>query len=471
MGLGDQMSGAMKRMGGHDSQQETGRMMGQAGSGRWRTAVRAVLFGTAALVALSACDKAKTPLPGERVSVLRLDRSLTADSALADVKVRLPKPYTNTDWAQVGGNQTHAMYHLQVNNAPLKQVWSTDVGSSANDDNRLLAEPVIANGIAYAMDADTEISAVDAKSGNRLWREDLTPDDAGDTLFGGGLAVAEGKLVVSSPYAKVYALDAKTGKKIWETDAPSPIRSAPAVSDGRIFVVTVDNQLVVYALDDGRRLWANAGVEEAAGLLGGATPAVLGNVVVAAYTSGDLLAFDVVNGRILWSDNLAGKTRGDATATLTDIRGRPVIDRDLTIAVSNGGVMAAINTKRGGRVWDASIGGTQSPWVAGDFIYVVTNQSEVICLQRQDGRIKWVQNLPPFENMEKHKDPIYWTGPVLAGDRLLVTGSDGYAVSISPYTGKILGQEQLPGRSHLPAVVADGTVYLLTDDANLVALR
>ena len=70
-----------------------------------------------------------------------------------------------------------------------------------------------------------------------------------------------------------------------------------------------DHKLLAYAVDDGRRLWSNAGVEEAAGLLGGSTPAVLGNVVVAAYTSGELLAFDVVNGNSLWTDSLAGRAR------------------------------------------------------------------------------------------------------------------------------------------------------------------
>jgi outer membrane protein assembly factor BamB len=442
-----------------------------ASGATWRKVARATLIGMLGTLALGACDKTKVPLPGERVSVLSLDRTLDADSSLADVKVRLPKPYVNTDWAQVGGNQTHAMYHLEAANQALHQVWSADIGSSASSKNKLLAEPIIANGVAYAMDADSRVSAIDANSGNRLWQVDLTPDEEDDGLFGGGIAAAEGKVIVSTPFAKVFALDARSGKKIWEADAPSAMRSPPAVSDGRVFVVTLDNQLVVYALDDGRRLWSNAGVEEAAGLLGGATPAVQGNVVVAAYTSGDLLAFDVIAGRSLWSDNLAGKARGDATATLTDIRGRPVIDRDLLIAVSNGGVMTAINVKRGGRVWDASIGGTQSPWVAGDFIYVVTNQSEVICLQRLDGRIKWVQNLPRFEDPETHKEPIYWSGPVLVSDRLLITGSEGHAVSISPYTGKILGQMELPSRTHLPAVVANQTVYILSDDAQLIALR
>ncbi len=422
-------------------------------------------------LAIGACDKTKVPLPGERVSVLQLDRDLAVDPALADVSVRLPKPYINDAWAQAGGNQAHAMYHLASGEGTLGQAWSADVGSGADSANRLLAEPVVADGMVFTLDAESLVSAFSAGSGSRVWSSDLTPDVDDDDLFGGGVAVAEGKVFVTTPFAKLIALDERSGARLWEVDAPAPMRSPPAVSDGRIFTLTIDNQLVVYASDDGRRLWSNAGVEEAAGLLGGTTPAVLGDVVVAAYTSGELLAFDVVSGRSLWSDSLAGKSRGDAVAALTDIRGRPVIDRDLVIAIGNGGVMAAIDLKRGGRVWDASLGGTQSPWVAGDFVYVLTNNSEVICLARGDGRIKWIQQLPQFEDPVDHEDPIYWSGPVLVGNRLLISGSNGVAVAISPYSGDILGKQELPDRSHLPPVVANQTVFILSDDARLIALR
>jgi outer membrane protein assembly factor BamB len=436
-----------------------------------RDVIRGLMLAAIAALALGACDKTKVPLPGERVSVLQLNRDLVVDPTLADTPVKLPKPYVNDSWPQVGGNQAHAMYHLASGEGALERAWSADIGSSADSENRLLAEPIVADGMVFTLDSESLVTAFSEDSGSKVWRSDLTPDDDDDDLFGGGLAVAEGKVFVTTPFAKVIALDEKTGEKKWEVNAPAPMRSAPAVSDGRIFTVTIDNQLVVYATDDGRRLWSNAGVEEAAGLLGGTTPAVLGNVVVAAYTSGELLAFDVVDGRSLWSDNLAGKQRGDAVAALTDIRGRPVIDRDLVIAIGNGGVMAAIDLKRGGRVWDASFGGTQSPWVAGDFIYILTNNSEVICLTRADGRIKWVQQLPQFEDPADHEDPIYWSGPVLVQDRLLITGSNGVAVAVSPYTGVVLGKQELPDRSHLPPVVANQTVFMLSDDADLIALR
>lgn len=442
-----------------------------------RGAARLVLrIAACAAVALTAgCSwfgaSEKPPLPGDRVSALQISRQLAVDPDLAGTDVILPAPYDNKDWAQPGGNQTHAMYHLKAAPGALKQVWSVDIGAAADDENRLLAEPVVADGAVFAMDADSVVSAYSAADGSQLWRADLTPDDEDDGLFGGGVAWAEGKLVVSTPFAKVFALDAKTGEIKWEAPAPAPMRSAPAVSDGRVFVITIDNQLVVYALDDGRKLWSNAGVEEAAGLLGGSTPAVDGNLVIAAYTSGELLAFDVTDGRSLWTDSLAGGARGNAVATLTDIRGRPVIDREMVIAIGNGGVMASIDAQRGGRVWDNGLGGTQMPWVAGDFIYVLTNESEVICLSRQDGRIKWITALPQFEDEVEKDGRIYWSGPVLVSDRLLVTGSSGLAVAISPYDGGILGKQELPDASHLPPVVADETVYMLSDDARLIALK
>jgi len=437
------------------------------------TAKRFGVVVTALLLAaaLAACGSSKVPLPGERVSVLALNKDLSVDPSLTETAVKLPKPYENKDWPQAGGNQAHAMYHLEASTGTFKQIWSASIGSGADSANRLLAEPIIADGKVFTLDSESLVRVFDAETGKRVWENDLTPDVDDNDLFGGGIAVAEGKVFVTTPYAKVLALDETSGKKVWEVDAPSPMRAPPSVSDGRLFTVTIDNQLVVYATDDGRRLWSNTGVEEAAGFLGGATPAVLGDVVVAAYTSGDLLAFDVVTGRTIWSDNLAGRQGGNAVAALTDIRGRPVIDRDRVIAIGNGGVMAAIDLHRGGRVWDNGIGGTQQPWTAGDFVYVVTSSSEVICLTREDGRIKWVVSLPPFEDMEDKSDPIYWSGPVLVSDRLLVTGSNGVALAFSPYTGKLLGKQTLPDRSHLPPVVANKTVYILSDDADLIALR
>ena len=60
---------------------------------------------------------------------------------------------------------------------------------------------------------------------------------------------------------------------------------------------------------------------------------------------------------------------------------------------------------------------------------------------------------------------------MLAGDRLVLTASDGVALAVSPYTGEILGRQDVLNPVRLPPIVADETMYLLTTEAELIALH
>ncbi len=109
--------------------------------------------------------------------------------------------------------------------------------------------------------------------------------------------------------------------------------------------------------------------------------------------------------------------------------------------------------------------------MAGDYVFVLTDQQELLCLTRAEGKIRWVSGLPKYENPANQKGPILWQGPVLAGNRLILTSTDARAITVSPYTGKLLGQIDLPSPTHLPPVVAGNTLYILSDNADLTALR
>ena len=57
------------------------------------------------------------------------------------------------------------------------------------------------------------------------------------------------------------------------------------------------------------------------------------------------------------------------------------------------------------------------------------------------------------------------------GDRLLVVGSNGEAITMSPYNGEVLGRQELPGPAMVPPVVAAGTIFVVTENAQLLAYR
>ena len=409
-------------------------------------------------------------LPGERISVLLHATALVPDPELTGKPILLPPPSPTPDWPQAGGYPNHVMQHLDVGDT-LRPVWRVNAGEGVDDSTRLVAPPVAGGGRIFVMDAESRISAFDAAGGRRLWRARLTPRSEDDGHIGGGMAYADGRLFVTTGFAHVIALDAASGRMVWRRTVGTPMRTPPTVRGGRVFVTTVDNKMHALAVTDGNPLWHHTGISEIASLLGGGSPAVDSGVVVAPFSSGEVVALKVDSGRVVWEDSLISAGQGREAATLSHVRARPAVDRGRVFVLGNAGIMVAIDLRSGRRIWEKNIGGQQSPWVAGDYIFVLTNNSELVALSRGNGGVHWVRSLPRFEDPGDREDPIVWMGPVLASDRLIIAGSHGVALSVSPYTGQIIGRERLPDRISVAPVIANRTVYFLTDDAELIAYR
>jgi len=429
--------------------------------------------------AIGACDlgdewlgyNEAPPLPGQRLSVLALESIIEPDPRIANLDVRLPKPYVNESWPQAGGYPDHAMHHL-AGGERLAPFWRANIGEGSGDDGRILNTPVVANGRVFTIDALAEISAFDAKNGERLWHLDVRLKDGEKDGFGGGLAFAHGRLFVSTGFGHVLALDPSNGNELWRENIGIPMRAAPVVVGERLFAVTYDNQLWALSATNGEILWSHSGISESAGFLGAAVPAVGGEIVITPYSSGELLALRVENGRTIWTDSLGAQRPGTGSlAALNDINGSPVIYRGVAYAISHGGRLVAIDVRTGRRIWEQDIAGLNTPWIAGEFIFVVTVDGDVVCLARRNGQVRWVHSLPRFEDAEERDKPMFWNGPLLLSDRLLVLGSNGAALSISPYSGRLLGKLELPHGVRVAPIAANGTVYILADDGDLIALR
>lgn len=430
-------------------------------------------------------------LEGERLSILALDRELEADPRIEDVDILLPKPYVNADWPQPGGYADHAMYHLALAENPEK-IWSGDGGKGAGKNTRILAEPIVAEGKVFVLDAQAGVSALDVQKGGRLWRTVLKAEgktnfgfslwppslpllqgdvERAEASFGGGIAYEAGRIFVTSAYGFIAALDAKDGREIWRRDVKVPIRSAPTANGGRVFATTQDNELYALSTEDGRELWTYQGLVESAGILGSAAPAVAGDTIVAPFTSGELVALRVENGRTAWTDTLIKSNQLTPISELNDIAGRPVIDRGRVFAISHSGNIVSIDLRTGERIWTRVIAGVQTPWVAGDYIYLLTLEGEITALSRRDGRVRWVTQLRRYKDQKDGEGRVEWSGPVLAGDRLIAVSSMGQLISVSPYTGEALGYITIPDGTFVPPVVANETLYILTRDAQLLAYR
>lgn len=442
-----------------------------------RTVSALVKVASVATVALglSACSdnwfggEGAPPLPGERITVLKQDDALKVSGGPGEI--RLPAPQPNAEWPQAGGYSHHSMEHMEIGVMP-QRLWTVSAGEGTDSRNRLMADPVVADGRVYVIDTQATVSAFDAETGKRLWSVDLAPEfEEDDSVLGGGVAFENGRLYATTGFAKVFALDAATGTEIWQQSVTAPMRAGPTVQGGRVFVTSVDNKGFALAASDGRILWTNAAFEETASLLTGAEVAVDNGVALFPYTTGEVIAIRVDSGAPLWSDVIAAARRTDAIGNISDIGARPVIDGNRVFVIGHGGLLVGIDMRSGDRAWEREMVGLNQPWVSGGTLFVVTAYAEVVAVEAASGRILWVTPLPQWENEDSRSGQIIWGGPTLASNRLIVTGSQGEALSLSPYDGTVLGRMELPSGITLSPAVANGTLYFLTDDADLVAYR
>jgi outer membrane protein assembly factor BamB len=316
------------------------------------------------------------------------------------------------------------------------------------------------------------VRAFDAQTGGRVW-ESQTPSDKGgeSSLYGGGLAFDNGRIYATNGLGYVVALDASNGGQVWKVRPGGPLRGAPSVAGNAVYVISQDNQ--IYSLDEGNGStnWSQAASLEIAGVFGTASPAVGQGTVVAGFSSGELNAYRYENGRQVWQDALQRTSIRTSVSSLSDIDADPVIDNGQVFAVGQGGRMVALDLITGQRLWEVNIAGIDTPWVAGDWVFVITDDSKLLCLSRTNGHVKWINQLPQFVKAKSKKGEIEYSGPVLAGGRLIVTASNGALINVDPTTGALQSQSSIGTAVSLPPVVANNTLYIYDDRGQLHAFR
>lgn len=411
----------------------------------------------------------ETAADGRRISVIAFDAQVEVAEGLQGIDFFLPPAVAQPDWPLPGGPESVVIENVVA--APDFEIaWKRSFGKGSGTKFHVTAPPVMADGRIYVMDAESDVAAIDARTGQVIWRQALRPTNRRDKVgFGGGVAYANGKVYVASGYRVVAQLDAATGAVGWRQDTASPMHGAPIVHAGRVYAVSTDNELLTFDAVSGTPGWNYQALVEPARILSSSSPAASGDVVIAAFASGELVALRATNGNDLWSNALSRASRTNALSEIRDVAGRPVIFKGDVFAASHSGVFAATDIRSGQVRWALPVASITTPWPAGDVVYVISRAGELICASRENGQVYWIKDLNA--GVKKPKDRAVFTGPVMASDRLVVVSSDGRALAINPKTGEITKTLKLGSPSLITPIAVNGMVYVVTDKAELIAIR
>ncbi len=418
------------------------------------------------LVFLVACSERDVILPGAREAVR------PGDGVNTSAPISLPAARANANWTHRNGEADHKISHPAL--AGLNQIFAVDIGDGDSRRARITADPIVANGVIYTLDARARVTAT-ATSGAPVWVADVQPgNDNRADASGGGLAYGDGRVFVTSGYGEVTALDAASGGTLWTQDLDAPGTSAPTVQGDLLYVVGRDSTAWAIEVSNGRVRWQKTGTPSVSGFSGGAGPAVSGDLAVLPFDSGEVVAAFPQGGLQRWSTVISGARAGAASAILTDIGGDPVIDGGRVYVGNATGRTAAIDAFSGERIWTATEGAVSPVWPAGGSVFLINDISQLVRLDAATGDSIWRTELPAFEeggSFRQRRSVFANYGPVLAGGRLIVASSDGQIRAFDPRSGALVGNAALPGGAASQPAVAGGTLYVVTKAGQLVAFR
>ena len=409
---------------------------------------------------VSSCGSQKKIAPQE--GRIAIQSGVSERITKTEISVQTGTPQSNISWTQASANASNLIPHGKIQKNSQK-VWSRNVGKGISKSALILPEPIIIDNTIYTLDSTFRLSAVDETNGKRLWQKEL-PTQKDMSMASIGLASDGTYLYIVAGNGMVYATDLK-GETVWSHNTNAILRSAPAVADGRLYVMSGNNELFVLNTKDGSELWHFQNIATDTNLFGMGQPAVSKEVAIIPFSSGEIIAFDTKNRMMLWSDTLLSRRTFNQINDLSHVLASPVIEGDTVYVVGNAQKLGAFDLKSGTIKYIQNIGGQNTPVVNGNALFMITTQNTLVALDKKSGSLIWETELTS-------KDPkgVAWKGPVLANNQLIVVSNKGDIVFISAINGEQTQSIKSDPLSNKPILGTDKIIFY-TNDADLIAYQ
>jgi outer membrane protein assembly factor BamB len=336
--------------------------------GGWLAAVAAVVVVVVVVVVLLASSSSSSS-----------DSSLLTGSGYPNVNT------SNTRY--VGGPIDSS------NVAKLTTAWTLPI-TTKSEYGSYSSAPIISNGVIFSQDLESNVQAIDLKTGKVIWTKTYESPDQGPN----GLVVQGGRVYGATTNA-AFALSEKTGEQLWSVtlarNEHEGIDMAPGYHDGIVYVSTVPGNTTQFYKGEGVGiLWA-----------------------LEAKTGRKLWHFDTVPENLWSPENIDINTGGGLWYA-------PAFDEHgfMYVGTGNPGPFPGTN---------------QFPWGSsrpGPDLYT----DSIVKLNAATGQVKWYYQLTPHDLYDHDlQDP-----PILAnvGGRQVViaAGKGGIVIALDAETGKLL---------------------------------
>ena len=290
-----------------------------------------------------------------------------------------------------------SVYGLDVSGNAAEVLWSRD--DLAKD--RIVAGPLQIDGVAYVATSDNLLLALDAETGDELWRF------AADFSIWAQPTYHEGALYIASLDRHLYKINAADGSELWAVELSGAMSAQPVVNpdENLVYAASYDREVHALDMDTGAEVWSVPATDWV-----WSAPALADGTLYFGDSSGNVFAVNAADGEILWQSGVhamnvvEGVVQNPPLEIKGAIQASPVVQDDVVYFASLGneeseeGLLVALRATTGEELWQTTTPAPlfSDPVIVGDVI-VVAMQSEVGVLQGYDletGQQEWTYQPP-----------------------------------------------------------------------------
>jgi outer membrane protein assembly factor BamB len=341
----------------------------------------------------------------------------------------------------------------------LKVKWDRGVAGEPDDYMNHPRQIAVTDDSIFVGTFEGSVVRVDMESGEVLWEAEI-----GQSVVG-GVAVDDERVFAGMVDGKVAAFSRDSGSVLWEVWLSTTVASAPLVADGKVFFTTLNNRTYALSVDSGERIWTHSSVPVALVVKGAATPTTDGRAVYVGYSTGEVFAFNISDGKIMWGKNLSQLSGRSEVDRLQDVDAEVVVGQTnssngqfIIYTVNHQGSVMAMRPADGSQLWQRKFSAIRRPLLWKNQIFISNIDGNIVSMSAEDGMEVWRTKISDG----------YLSAPVKLGSRIVVGDNKGRLFSLDPTSGRVVGLDKLNDPIIANPVVKGNSLFIWTNEGDLI---
>ena len=343
-----------------------------------------------------------------------------------------------------------------VSETTINRNWRINVGNGQGDNYKKLT-PVVDGGFVFAASDDGEIIAVNTINGDLMWQTEV------ENSITGGVGAGDGIVMIGTEAAELIVFNQSNGEEVWRASVSSEILSQPKTNGDIVVAQTVDGKLIALNREDGMQRWTYETTLPALTLRGTSSPILTPEgTVVAGFSNGILVSVAAEDGVYVWEERVAVPDGQYDIERVIDVDGELLVDGSRILAASYQGNLMAFDIASGQIVWGMEASSYHGMDQGFGNIYYSDDKSHLIALRNNSSDVVWRNEELQYRDL---------TAPKTISNYVAIADYEGYLHLVSQIDGRIVGRTRIDNdgiRSNL--IDDDGKLIVYGNSGSLVSL-